>query len=82
MGSKSLVAYDLKTKSRHTIASDLPVGAPIGVTPKPLRGLPPFSGPQGPFSGVAIGPNGTIYVSGDAEGSVLALRKGAEKRGG
>jgi sugar lactone lactonase YvrE len=78
VGTKSLVAYDLKSKSRHTIATDLPVGAPIGVTPKPLRGLPPFSGPQGPFAGIAIAPNGTIYVSGDAEGSVLALRKGAQ----
>lgn len=45
------------------------------MTPKPLRGLPPFSGPQGPFAGIAAGPDGTLYVSADADGSVLALRE-------
>jgi len=75
VGAKSLIAFDLDTKARHTLARDLPVGAPPGVTPKPLRGLPPFSGPQGPFAGIAAGPDGTLYVSADAEGSVLAFRK-------
>jgi sugar lactone lactonase YvrE len=74
-GTKALISVDLDSKARHTIARDLPVGAPPGVTPKPLLGLPPFSGPQGPFAGIAAGPDGTLYVSADAEGSVLALRK-------
>lgn len=74
-GAKSLVAFDLESKLPRTIASDLPVGAPPGVIPKPLRGLPPFSGPQGPFAGIAAGPDGTLYVSADAEGSVLAFRR-------
>ncbi|GAA3725465.1 SMP-30/gluconolactonase/LRE family protein [Gordonia hankookensis] len=74
-GSKSLVNVDLETKSRQIVATGLPVGAPPGVTPKPLRGLVPFSGPQGPFAGVAAGPDGTLYVSADADGSVIALRK-------
>ena len=65
---------------RHTIATDLPVGAPPGVVPKPLRGIMPFSGPQGPFAGIAAGPDGTLYVSADSEGSVLALRQGNVKR--
>jgi sugar lactone lactonase YvrE len=73
-GAKALLAFDLKTKARQTIASDLPVGAPPGVTPKPLRGSPPFSGPQGPFAGIAAGPDGTLYVSADADGSLLAFR--------
>jgi sugar lactone lactonase YvrE len=72
-GAKELIAFDLKTKVRHVIAADLPVGAPPGVTPKPLRGLPPFSGPQGPFAGITAGPDGTLYVSADGEGSVLAF---------
>jgi sugar lactone lactonase YvrE len=75
-GAKTLLAFDLKSKNRRIIASDLPVGAPPGVIPKPLRGLPPFSGPQGPFAGIAAGPNGTLYISADAEGSVLALHQG------
>lgn len=74
-GTKELVSVDLDGKARHTIAGHLPVGAPPGVTPKPLRGLPPFSGPQGPFAGIAAGPDGTLYVSADAEGSVLAIRE-------
>ena len=74
-GAKELIAFDPATGSRRTIASELPVGAPPGVIPKPLHGLPPFSGPQGPFAGIAAGPDGTLYVSADAEGSVLALRR-------
>jgi sugar lactone lactonase YvrE len=74
-GAKELVAFDPGTGSRQTIASDLPVGAPAGVLSKPLLGMPPFSGPQGPFAGIAAGPDGTLYVSADAEGSVLALRR-------
>lgn len=74
-GAKEVVAFDLGTKVRTTVASGLPVGAPAGVEPKPLRGMPPFSGPQGPFAGITMGPDGTLYVSADGEGSVLALRR-------
>ncbi len=73
--AKALVAFDLETKARQTIASELPVGAPPGVVPKPLRGMPPFSGPQGPFAGIAAGRDGTLYISADADGSVLAIRR-------
>ncbi|WP_067874017.1 SMP-30/gluconolactonase/LRE family protein [Nocardia vermiculata] len=73
--AKTLVGVDLSTRSREVIARDLPVGAPVGVAPKPLKGLLPFSGPQGPFAGLAAGPDGTLYISGDAEGSVLTLRR-------
>jgi sugar lactone lactonase YvrE len=76
-GAKTLLSVDLATKARHLVASGLPVGAPPGVTPKPLRGLAPFSGPQGPFAGVTAGPDGTVYVSADGEGSVLAFRPAA-----
>ena len=74
-GAKEVVAVDLSTGSRATVASGLPVGPPPGVEPKPLRGMPPFSGPQGPFAGITVGPDGTLYVSADGEGSVLALRR-------
>jgi len=75
-GAKEVIAFDLNSKERHTIASGLPVGAPPGVQPKPLKGMPPFSGPQGPFAGIAAGRDGTLYVSADGDGSVLALRRG------
>ncbi len=74
-GTKEVVMLDLNSKARNTIAAGLPLGAPPGVEPKPLKGLPPFSGPQGPFAGIAVTPDGTVYVSADGDGSVLALRQ-------
>jgi len=74
-GSKELVQFDLAGGQRTILASGLPVGAPPGVEPKPLLGMPPFSGPQGPFAGIAVGPDGTLYISADGDGSVLALRR-------
>jgi sugar lactone lactonase YvrE len=73
-GAQQLIAFDNETGARRTIASHLPVGAPLGVTPKPLPGVPPFCGPLAPFTGVCAGSGGTLYVSGDAAGLVLALR--------
>ncbi len=73
--AKELIEFDLDSKARNTIATGLPVGAPPGVEPKPLKGMPPFSGPQGPFAGVTSGPDGTLYVSADGDGSVLAVRR-------
>lgn len=74
-GQKAVLAVNPTTGARETIAAGLPVGPPPGVVPKPLKGMPPFSGPQGPFAGIAQGPDGTLYVSADGEGSVLALRR-------
>lgn len=73
-GAKELIAFDIRTQVRQTIASGLPVGPPPGVVPKPLKGMPPFSGPQGPFAGIAAA-DGTLYVSADGDGSILALRQ-------
>jgi len=72
-GAKALIAFEPESGARETLARDLPLGAPPGVVPRPLRGFPPFSGPQGPFAGIALGADGTIYLSADGEGSVLAL---------
>ena len=76
-GAKEVIAFDLNSKARNTIASGLPVGPPPGVEPKPLKGMPPFSGPQGPFAGIAAGPDGSLYISADSDGSVVALRRSA-----
>ena len=73
-GAKEVVAFDLNCGHRTVLASGLPLGAAPGVTPKPLRGMPPFSGPQGPFAGIAAGPDGTLYISADGDGSILAVR--------
>jgi sugar lactone lactonase YvrE len=74
-GAKSVVGFDRTTGARTTIAAGLPIGPPPGVAPKPLKGMPPFSGPQGPFAGIAAAPDGTLYVSADGDGSVLALSR-------
>lgn len=71
--AKELIAVDLVTGARSTIAAHLPVGAPQGIVPKPLGAIGDMAGPMIPFAGIAIGSDGTIFLSGDAEGSVLAL---------
>jgi hypothetical protein len=82
-GAKELIAFELnnpKTDARHTIASGLPVGPPPGVVAKPLKGMPPFSGPQGPLAGIVAAADGTLYISADGDGSVLAVRRSQESR--
>jgi len=79
-GAQEVIAFDLSSSVRHTIASGLPIGPPPGVAPKPLKGMPPFSGPQGPFAGIAAADDGTLYVSADGDGSVLALRRSQDGR--
>jgi len=74
VGSKELIEYDLAKGTRRSIASELPVGAPPGVVPKVLGAIGNLSGPMGPFAGLAAGADGTLYVSADAEGSVMAIR--------
>ncbi|QIG80844.1 Vgb family protein [Stakelama tenebrarum] len=71
--SKDLIEVTLSTGARATIASGLPVSAPPGVRPHLLGGVGNMSGPMVPFAGVAVAGDGTVFVSGDAEGSVLAV---------
>jgi sugar lactone lactonase YvrE len=73
-GLKELIEYNVASGVRRTIASNLPVGAPPGVIPKILGAIGTLSGPMGPFAGIAAATDGTLYISGDAEGSVLAIR--------
>jgi sugar lactone lactonase YvrE len=73
--AKTLTELDPATRASRTIASNLPVGAPAGVTPKFLGSIGDMAGPMIPFADVTAGPGGRLYVSGDAEGSVLALRR-------
>ncbi len=72
--AKAVIACDLSGGAQETLARGLPVGAPAGVRPRYLGPIGDMAGPMINFSDIAAGPDGTLYVSGDAEGSVLALR--------
>jgi sugar lactone lactonase YvrE len=74
VGARELVSCDLASGARAILAGGLPVKAPPGVTPKLLGGVGDMSGPMVPFCGVAVDGRGTVFVSGDAEGSVIAIR--------
>jgi len=76
--SKELIGFSLAAKHRQTLATNLPIGASPGVVPKPLMGVPDLiPGPLSPFAGLAVGADGTIYLAGDGEGSILALKRTA-----
>jgi sugar lactone lactonase YvrE len=73
-GAKAVIECDLASGAQQTLASGLAVGVPEGVTPLRLGGVGDMCGPMWPFTGIAAGADGALYVSGDLEGSVLALR--------
>lgn len=73
-GAKELIEYDLISGARRIVASGLPVGPPKGVVPKFLGAIGDMSGPMGPFAGITGAADGTLYLSADADGSILALR--------
>lgn len=71
---KQVLEYDLASRGLRPIASGLPVGTPAGVNAPPLRSFMPLCGAMTSMTGIAAAADGTIYVSGDMEGSVLAIR--------
>jgi sugar lactone lactonase YvrE len=73
-GAKQVIGFDLTSGERQTLGRDLPVGTPPGVRPLRMGGVGDMCGPMWSFTGLAAASDGTIYVSGDLEGSVLALR--------
>ena len=64
-GTKTLESVNLTTQQQHTLATQLPVGNPAGLS----RGPMDFAG------SLAVDPDGTIYIPGDGEGSVLMLQQ-------
>jgi sugar lactone lactonase YvrE len=74
--TKQVIESDLSGGGQRTIASNLAVGAPAGVVPKALGGVGDMCGPMTSMAGIAVGADGTIVLSADAEGSVVALRPG------
>lgn len=72
--AKQVVECSLAGGGQRVVASGLPVGAPQGIIGRHSGGVGDMCGPMWSFTGISAGADGTIYVAGDAEGSVLALR--------
>jgi sugar lactone lactonase YvrE len=72
---RTLYEIDPASGTVTAIAKSLPVGAPAGCTSVPFLGpIGDMAGPMINFAGIAAAPDGTLYVSGNAEGTVLAVR--------
>jgi len=74
VAGKRVLAIDAATGQVEVIATGLPVGAPPGIIPRPLRAIGMMAGPMINFADIAAGADGALFLAGDAEGSVLALR--------
>jgi sugar lactone lactonase YvrE len=72
--SKQVTELDLASGARQVLATGLPVGTPAGVPALRLGGVGDMCGPMWSFTGIAAASDGTLYIAGDGEGSVLALR--------
>ncbi len=73
-GTRRLLSVDLVTGDRLVEAEELAVGLPPGLTrvqPEP-RG---HASVPVPFAGVAVGPDGSLHVSANGEGSVLRISR-------
>jgi glucose/arabinose dehydrogenase len=62
--ARKLTEIDPATGARRTVAENLPIGLPAG------PGMPPFNMP----TGVAVGSDGTIYVTADRTNSLHRIR--------
>ncbi|HEY2107911.1 MAG TPA: hypothetical protein VGH29_19095 [Candidatus Binataceae bacterium] len=77
-GSRLLVEIALNDRRRKVLAANLPVGSGGSLAAAPMPGIPGiFPGPFVPFAGIATGPDGRIYIAGDADGSVLMVKRSA-----
>ena len=73
---KELIVVSLSSRRQSIVARDLPVGFPPGTPEGSLPGIPELMpGPLTTFAGLAVAPDGVVYVAGDAEGSVLEFRR-------
>ena len=73
---KELIVVSLSSRRRSIVARELPVGFPPGTPEGSLPGIPELMpGPLTTFAGLAVEPDGSVYIAGDAEGSVLQIRR-------
>ena len=75
-GPRRLTAISLSTGERRTEAEDLPVGQPPGTAPRTAPALFAHGmvGAPRPFAGLATGPDGSLLLSANGEGTVWELK--------
>ncbi|WP_055557974.1 SMP-30/gluconolactonase/LRE family protein [Streptomyces sp. NBRC 110028] len=75
-GPRRLTAISLSTGERRTEAEDLPVGQPPGTAPRtaPALFVHGMVGAPRPFAGLAAGPDGSLLLSANGEGTVWRLK--------
>ncbi|MFD7226297.1 hypothetical protein ACFV9P_35645 [Streptomyces sp. NPDC059892] len=72
---RRLRAISLVTGDSRIDAENLAVGLPSGTTPPARHPVPGVPGPPSQFAGLALGPDGSLFVSANGEGSVLRLSR-------
>lgn len=75
VGTRELIEVNLNTGKQTIIAQRLPIGGPPGTDRRQLGAVGNLSGPMHAFTGLAVDSGGTLYLAGDAEGSVIAIEK-------
>lgn len=77
VGSRRLIAFATDSSSPQVIATGLPVGSPPGTVARVQPGIPDrIPGPLSAFAGLASGSDGTIYISANGAGTVIAVQPG------
>ena len=74
-GAGAVVQVELASGTAKTIAAGFATDAPLAGRRNILTGIPELmmNGPLTPFAGLAVGRDGTIYASCEAEGSVWQI---------
>ncbi|MFJ1580182.1 MULTISPECIES: hypothetical protein [unclassified Streptomyces] len=72
---RRLRAISLVTGESRIDAENLAVGLPPGITRPAHHPVPGVPGPPSQFAGLALGPDGSLFVSANGEGSVLRLSR-------
>lgn len=75
-GARKLLGVNLQSGETETILDPVAIGMPRGVTLKPIMGrVEPVLGRLTPYTGVTADKAGTIYLSADGEGSIIAVTR-------
>ena len=75
VGTRELIEINLSSGRQTVIAQRLPIGGPPGTDRRQLGAVGNLSGPMHAFTGLAVAASGTLYLAGDAEGSVIAISR-------